>query len=97
MYTVKDVSEKLNVSEEQVRRLIRNSKIKANISSKKEGYTITETDLIEFMNSKPKYRNKMAYMKPIEELTNKELWIRQIRYHMQSIDELLTLIENESE
>ena len=32
----------------------------------------------------------------LKELTNKEIWIRQIRFHMQSIDELLTLIENES-
>ena len=96
MYSVKDVSEKLNMSEEHVRRLIRNGEIKGELNSKKEGYIIREKDLINFTNRKPKYRDKVAYEKPAEELTNKELWIQQIRFHMQNIDELLTLIENES-
>ena len=96
MYSVKKKKEKLNMSEEHVRRLIRNGEIKGELNSKKEGYIIREKDLINFMNIKPKYRDKVAYEKPAEELTNKELWIRQIRFHMQSINELLTLIENES-
>ena len=55
-YTVKDISQCLIVSEEQVRRWCRSGKLKNVIYSKKEGYIIEELDFIEFLDNHPKYK-----------------------------------------
>ena len=55
-YTVKDISQCLIVSEEQVRRWCRNGKLKNVIYSKKEGYIIEGLDFIEFLDNHPKYK-----------------------------------------
>ena len=55
-YTVKDISQCLIVSEEQVRRWCRSGKLKNVIYSKKEGYIIEELDFIEFLDNYPKYK-----------------------------------------
>ena len=55
-YTVKDISQCLIVSEEQVRRWCRNAKLKSVKYSKKEGYIIEELDFIEFLDNHPKYK-----------------------------------------
>lgn len=43
--TVREVSKRMNVSEETVRRWIRDGKLQASIKSKKKGYFITEESL----------------------------------------------------
>ena len=55
-YTVKDISQYLIVSEEQVRRWCRSGKLKSVKYSKKEGYIIEELDFIEFLDNHPKYK-----------------------------------------
>ena len=60
-YTVKDISQCLIVSEEQVRRWCRNGKMKNVIYSKKEGYIIEELDFIEFLDNHPKYKKYLIY------------------------------------
>ena len=55
-YTVKDISQCLIVSEEQVRRWCRSGKLKSVKYSKKEGYIIEELDFIEFLDNHPKYK-----------------------------------------
>ena len=55
-YTVKDISQCLIVSEEQVRRWCRSGKLKNVIYSKKEGYIIEGLDFIEFLDNYPKYK-----------------------------------------
>lgn len=48
----KEISLKLDVSEETVRRWIRSGKLKACKTSRKHGYIITEKDYYEFKNSR---------------------------------------------
>ena len=55
-YTVRDISQCLIVSEEQVRRWCRSGKLKSVKYSKKEGYIIEELDFIEFLDNHPKYK-----------------------------------------
>lgn len=55
MYSVKEVSDMYCVDEETVRRWIRDKKLKATKKSKKDGYTITDSALMEFGRYKPKY------------------------------------------
>lgn len=54
-YNVKMCSQLLNVSEEQVRRLIRTGKLKAIKKSNKEGYKINESDLIAYKYNRKNY------------------------------------------
>jgi len=49
--SVKTVAELLQTNEETVRRWIRDGKLKAEISSKKKGYSISAAQLAEFLNS----------------------------------------------
>lgn len=58
-YTVKDVSFILNRGPEAIRRLIRTGKLKGNINSKKEGFSVTKDDLIDFVSKYPSYRSAM--------------------------------------
>ena len=54
MYNVKYVSKLFDVSEETVRRWIRDGKLEASIDSKKKGYTISKDNVNEFAENNPK-------------------------------------------
>ncbi len=54
-FTVKEVSELLQTNPETVRRWIREDKLKADCNTKKEGNSISESALGDFLNSSPKY------------------------------------------
>lgn len=58
-YTIKSISELLNVSEEQVRRWCRSGQLKSLKHSKKEGYVIEKCDLLAFLDDNPKYRKAL--------------------------------------
>ncbi len=55
IYTVKEVANMLNVTEEQVRRWIRSGELNSTINSKKEGHRISEDDLKAFVKIRSKY------------------------------------------
>lgn len=54
-FSIKKVAELLQTNEETVRRWIREGKLEAQITSRKQGYSITESSLKKFVNSTPKY------------------------------------------
>jgi len=54
-YTVKQIAEMLNTNPETVRRWIREKKLKAEQSSRKDGNIITEEELQRFLKATPKY------------------------------------------
>lgn len=54
-YSVKEISEMLNMNPETVRRWIRKGKLDAAIESKKGGHIVYEAALQEFLRSSPKY------------------------------------------
>ena len=58
-YTVKEIAQLLNISEETVRRWIRSGKLQATMDSRKEGSIITETMLEEFVKAVPKYSSNL--------------------------------------
>lgn len=58
-YSVKEIAEMLNTNPETVRRWIRNKKLDATITSKKEGHIVTEKALREFLHHSPKYAATM--------------------------------------
>lgn len=59
-YTVKQIAEMFNTQPETVRRWIRNGKLQAEKSSRKEGHVITDADLNNFLKSSPKYAGMAA-------------------------------------
>ncbi len=54
-YNVKQIAEMLNTQPETVRRWIRNGKLTAAKSSRKDGNVIYEGDLLKFLKESPKY------------------------------------------
>lgn len=60
-YTVKDVAKRLEVSEETVRRWIRNGKLIAKRNSTKVGFKISEQDLNDFVKG-TKYEERLEIM-----------------------------------
>lgn len=54
-YTVKQIAEMLNTNPETVRRWIRDKKLNAEQSSRKDGNIITEEELQRFLKAAPKY------------------------------------------
>lgn len=60
-YSVKDIAEMLNTNPETVRRWIRDGKLKAVQSSRKEGNIVEEGELQKFLAATPKYA-KIASM-----------------------------------
>ena len=54
-YNVKEIAKLLNINEETVRRWIRFEGLKATQTSKKMGNVIDESDLFEFVRTKPRY------------------------------------------
>lgn len=59
-YSVKQISELLNVDVETVRRWIRTDKLKGTKNSKKTGFVVSELELKRFLNSIPKYSSAAA-------------------------------------
>lgn len=59
-YNVKQIAEMLNTQPETVRRWIRNGKLAAEKSSRKDGNVITEGDLLKFLKGSPKYAGMAA-------------------------------------
>ena len=59
-YTVKEIAKLLDVTEEQVRRWIRNKTMKATLKSKKEGYFVNENDLKSFIEEHSKYGKEVT-------------------------------------
>lgn len=57
-YSVKQISKMLSTNQETVRRWIRDGKLKAEQSSKKEGNVVQEKELKRFLTETPKYREK---------------------------------------
>lgn len=73
-YSVMEIAKLLNVNEETVRRWIRFDGLKATQMSKKTGYVIDESDLFEFIQTKPKYRKMMCLPEPqIDDTYSKKL------------------------
>ena len=58
-YTIKDISNLLNVSEEQVRRWCRSGRLKSLKHSRKKGYVIEKCDFFAFLNDNPKYKKAL--------------------------------------
>lgn len=58
-YTVIQVAALLNINPETVRRWIREEKLHAEQTSKKEGNLISEVDLMKFLYRYPKYNGRM--------------------------------------
>lgn len=57
-YTVKEISDMLDINEETVRRWIRSKKLPAVQVSKKTGNIVSETELQKFLKSMPKYMGR---------------------------------------
>lgn len=71
-YSTREVGLALNVNEETIRRWCRDGKLKHDISSRKEGYIITEGDLYVFAENNPKYRDNIHIL--IEKPPIMSLW-----------------------
>lgn len=59
MYSINDVAQMLQTNPETVRRWQRDGKLKGSITSRKDGYNITQKDLDDFLEDNPKYKNKI--------------------------------------
>lgn len=66
-YTVRDISNRLGVNQETVRRWVRSGELRSTIRSKKEGNAIEEHELERFLDKHPKYANKMDCSSTIDE------------------------------
>lgn len=61
-YSVKQIAELLNTNPETVRRWIRDGKLKAEQTSRKDGNTVTEDELARFAKENPKYSSVLAVL-----------------------------------
>lgn len=59
-YTIREVSKRLGVNPETVRRWVRDGALRSVITSKKEGYVIEQCDLDAFLDKHPKYFGRAA-------------------------------------
>lgn len=59
-YSVKQIADMLNTNPETVRRWIRDDKLKAVQSSRKDGNVVTEAELQRFLKATPKYMPRFA-------------------------------------
>ena len=59
-YNVKQIAAMLSTSPETVRRWIRDDKLKAEQSSRKEGNIVTQAELDKFLKATPKYFSKIS-------------------------------------
>ena len=89
-YTVNEISERLNVSKEQVRRWCRTGKLKSVKHSKKEGFIIEEYDLKVFFDNYPKYGRifELSSRLSTQEINELASLIYQLEIKKQEIKEL---------
>ena len=89
-YTVNEISERLNVSKEKVRRWCRTGKLKSVKHSKKEGFIIEEYDLKVFFDNYPKYGRifKLSSRLSTQEINELVSLIHQLEIRKQEIKEL---------
>ena len=60
-YTIQQIAEMLETDPETVRRWIRQKKLNAvSLSSKKDGYSVEESELRKFLQAKPKYMTRFT-------------------------------------
>ena len=59
IYTAKQVADKLKIQRSTVTKWIRDGELKASITSMRNGYTIEEQDLFEFLKAYPKYYSRI--------------------------------------
>lgn len=57
MYTVKEVAIMLGVNQETVRRWVRTGILQASKESRKDGFSISEVELSQFIHKNPKYKD----------------------------------------
>ena len=87
-YSTREVGLALNVCEESVRRWCRDGKLKYDISSRKEGYIITEDDLYVFAEDNPKYRDnihRLVEKPPIVSIWEIDHEIQQLETNIDSL------------
>ena len=90
-YTVKEVAEILEKSEEQVRRHIRSGKLIATMCSKKEGYYISQDALDLFYMTH--YLGKSTYRENTGFLTLKKNLMKKIDYYQKMIELIDAIVE----
>lgn len=93
--TIKEIALICGVNEETVRRWIRSNELKASIRSRKNGYLINKSDLIEFTNKFPKYKSRITLYEGLSE-SNKNSLIEELETMKKRINELLALLKGES-
>ena len=98
VYNVYEISKMLNVSEETVRRWIRNGKLKSECKSKKQGNVIKRNDLEDFLNNNPKYKFAFKLLDgPLNKTEIAIFELKQLREYIdKTIDKLTDLLEEES-
>ena len=89
-YTINEISERLHVSKEQVRRWCRTGKLKSVKHSNKEGFIIEEYDLKVFFDNYPKYGRifKLSSRLSTQEINELVSLIHQLEIRKQEIKEL---------
>lgn len=93
--TIKEIALICGVNKETVRRWIRSNELKASIRSRKNGYLIKKSDLIEFTNKFPKYKSRITLYDELSKNTKNSL-IKELEAIKERINELLTLLKGES-
>lgn len=58
-YTIREISKRLSVNPETVRRWVRHGELKSTMICKKDGYIIQQCELEAFINRYPKYASRM--------------------------------------
>lgn len=71
MLSVEQIATRLCISEETVRRWIRNGQLKTSINSRREGHMILDEDFEEFLANHPKYINRMQHIAEVAGVTEK--------------------------
>ena len=78
-YSVKEIAKMLETNPETVRRWIRDGKLRADISSKKEGHVIYESELKEFFKTAPKYAG-LDKVNPSSVILSGEMMLRHLKW-----------------
>ena len=90
-YTVKEVAEILEKSEEQVRRYIRRNELAATMCSKKEGYYISQDAIDLFYMTH--YLGKSTYRENTGLLTLKKNLVKKIDYYQKMVELIDAVVE----
>ena len=91
-YIIKDISNLLNVSEEQVRRWCRSGQLKSLKHSRKKGYVIEKCDFFAFLDDNPKYKKALDLGSDDNAL--KILEIRSLETRLDKMKEEIVELEN---